>query len=118
MSRSQREKGKRGERMAVEELRRVFPDAKRKVVNHAGTENGVDLESTGEFRVQVKNRKTYAPVTALFEVQDKTGIPLLLTKAERREWLAVMRLDDLLNLLAKLQAYDKMNHNLCTGDEQ
>ncbi len=99
MSKQQRDKGKRGEQMAVQELRQVFPSARRKVTNHAGVENGVDLELTGIFRVQVKNHKRYVPMNAIEEIADTTGIPLLVSKAERQRWLAVLPLDDLLKIL-------------------
>lgn len=77
----------------------MFPNARRKVTNHAGVENGVDLELTGIFRVQVKNHKRYVPMNAIEEIADTTGIPLLVSKADRKQWLAVLPLADLLKLL-------------------
>jgi hypothetical protein len=96
----QRNKGKRGELEAVRALRPVFPNAARKVVNHAGAENGVDLIGTGALRVQVKNHQKYTPVTTLDSVTDTSGIPVVMTRAFRREWRVVMRLDDFLRILA------------------
>lgn len=106
MSKTQREKGKRGEREAAELLRPVFPDARRRVVNHAGAEDGRDLENTGAFAVQVKRHVRPAPVSALYEIK-APGIPLLLTRGDGGEWLAVLRADDLVRILADIgEAYD------------
>jgi hypothetical protein len=57
------------------------------------------LELTGIFRVQVKNHKRYVPMNAIEEIADTTGIPLLVSKADCKQWLAVLPLDDLLKLL-------------------
>lgn len=99
MSKAEREKGKRGELDAAKELRRVFPDAARKVVNHAGVEDGVDLVGTGALRVQVKNHQRYTPVTTLDDIKATDGVPVVLTRALRREWRVVMRLEDFLKIL-------------------
>jgi hypothetical protein len=107
MSQSQRTKGAGGEREAAIALRPVFPHARRKVVNHAAAEDGVDLVETGAFRVQVKRHKKLSPITAINEIQDTTGIPLLLTRADGGEWFAAMRLADLLKILQDIgEAYE------------
>lgn len=103
MSRAQRDKGKRGELEACKELRRVFPEAARKVVNHAGQENGVDLINTGALAIQVKNHVKYVPVSTLDEIHG-VGLPVVLTKAERQGWRVIMRLDDLLAILEDVGA--------------
>lgn len=104
MSKAEREKGKRGELDAAKELRRVFPDAARKVVNHAGAEDGVDLVGTGALRVQVKNHQRYTPVTTLDTIKATDGIPIVLTRAFRREWRIAMRLEDFLKILEDVGA--------------
>ena len=107
MSASQRNKGKAGELEAARILQPIFPDARRRVVNHAGVENGADLENTGAFAVQVKRHKKPSPVSALYEVQ-AAGIPLLLTRGDRGEWLAVLRATDLVAILADVAiAYEE-----------
>lgn len=107
MSATQRNKGKRGELEAVNLLQRVFPDARRRVVNHAGVEDGVDLDNTGAFVVQVKRHAKPAPVSALYEIRRHGGIKLLLTRGDNGKWLAVMEADDLLDILADVGvAYD------------
>ena len=98
MSKMQRDKGSRGELEAVKLLRRVFPDARRRVVNHAGVEDGVDLECTGAFVVQVKRHKKPVSVSHLYTIQ-RGGIKLLLTRGDNGEWLAVLRADDLIGIL-------------------
>lgn len=99
MTRMQRDKGKRGELEAAKLLTAVFPSARRRVVNHAGVENGADLENTGAFAVQVKRHIKPAPVSALYEVT-APGIPLLLTRGDNGEWLAVLKAADLVAILA------------------
>ena len=107
MSASQRNKGKAGELEAAGILQPIFPDARRRVVNHAGVENGADLEKTGAFAVQVKRHKKPSPVSALYEVQ-AAGIPLLLTRGDRGEWLAVLRATDLVAILGDVAiAYEE-----------
>lgn len=98
MSKSQRTKGAAGEREAARLLRPVFPDARRRVVNHAGVEDGRDLECTGAFAVQVKRHKRPSPVSALYEVT-APGIPLLLTRGDGGEWLAVLKAADMIKIL-------------------
>jgi hypothetical protein len=99
MSKLQRDKGARGEREAVHKLRRIFPRAGRKIANQAGVENGVDLVNTGRLRVQVKLQRKYASVTTLDAIEDTSGIPAVLTRADGCEWRVIMRLDDLLDIL-------------------
>ena len=106
MSKSQRTKGAAGEREAANILRRVFPDARRRVVNHAGVEDGRDLESTGAFAVQVKRHKRPSPISAINEIK-ADGTPLLLTRGDHGIWYAVMPLDSLLDILEDVGvAYD------------
>jgi len=107
MSKHQRDKGKRGELEAAALLRPVFPEARRRVVNHAGVEDGRDLENTGAFAVQVKRHARPAPVSALYEVQ-AAGMPLLLTRGDGGEWLAVLRAEDLVKILSDIgEAYNE-----------
>lgn len=98
MSKTERNKGKRGELEAAHLLKPVFPNARRRVVNHAGVEDGRDLENTGAFAVQVKRHKRPAPVSALYEVT-APGMPLLLTRGDGGEWLAVLKAADLVQIL-------------------
>ncbi|MCO5189385.1 MAG: hypothetical protein M9928_21785 [Anaerolineae bacterium] len=106
MSKSQRDKGQRGEREAAALLQRVYPDACRKVANDANHENGVDLDNTGALRVQVKRHKRPAPVTALYEIRSD-GIHVLLTRGDGGEWLAVLRAADLVDIIEDVAiAYD------------
>jgi hypothetical protein len=99
MSKSQRDKGKRGELEAVRQLRRVFPDAARRILNDAANETGVDLKGTGRLLIQVKNHRRYVPCSTLKEIREVGGIPVVMTKADHKPWLVVMKLDDLLKIL-------------------
>lgn len=107
MSRMQRDKGIRGELQAVKELKRVFPQAARKIANDINREDGIDLVGTGRLRIQVKNCVKYTPVTTLDKIKQGSGIPVVVTYAFRREPRVVMRLSDLLDILADVGvAYD------------
>lgn len=99
MSATQQNKGKRGEREAANLLQRIYPNARRRVVNHAGVEDGVDLDGTGALRVQVKRQARYVPVSTLDEIKDRSGIPVVLTMCDRGEWRVIMRAEDLLRIL-------------------
>lgn len=99
MSAHQRNKGKRGELEAVRLLQTIYPDARRRVVNHAGVEDGVDLDHTGALRVQVKRQARYVPVSTLDDVKDSSGIALVLTKCDRGEWRVIMRAEDFIRIL-------------------
>jgi hypothetical protein len=98
MSRMQRDKGGRGEREAVKLLSPIFPNARRRIVNHAGVEDGRDLVGTGAFAVQVKRHKRVAPISAIKEIT-AVGIPLLLTRGDDDIWYAVIPAADLVRIL-------------------
>lgn len=67
-------------------------------------DGGVDLINVEPFGVQAKARKEYAPITAIWEVKDKKGVvPLLITKGNRQEPMAVMKWKDLKHLLKSLK---------------
>ena len=85
----------------------MFPEARRRVVNHAGVEDGRDLENTGAFAVQVKRHARPAPVSALYEIK-AAGMPLLLTRGDGGEWLAVLRAEDFIRILSDIgEAYNE-----------
>jgi hypothetical protein len=100
-----RNKGKRGELEAAELLRRVFPHCRRRVVNHAGVEDGRDLENTGAFAVQVKRHARLASLSYLDKIT-AAGIPLLVTRGDGGKWIAALPLEDFIRILGDVaEAY-------------
>ena len=103
MSKAQRDKGKRGERIAVHYLRKVFPDAARDL-NDVYAKSGVDLTNTGALLVQVKHYKKHAPISKLYEVQfepNSDKIPVLFSlPTDRKERDTVtLYVDDFIRIL-------------------
>lgn len=66
---------------------------------------GADLIHTQPFRVQTKAKKDYVSVSTILEVKDEEGvIPLLITKGDWKEPMAVIRWIDLKPLLKILKS--------------
>ena len=105
MSKAQRVKGHAFEREVARLFRRIFPDARRHLEYQSEQANGVDIDGVGKWRIQCKRHKNYVPVNTIEEIQPD-GIHLLVTKADNKPTMAVMRLDDLLKILTDIgEAY-------------
>lgn len=101
MSRSQREKGARGEREAAAALRDVYPSADRAPMQSRGAKrDGCEVVGT-PFHVEVKIGAKPPVLAAMRQaVRDTKGAPpLVMTRQDRGEWLATMRWSDLAALL-------------------
>lgn len=87
-----RTKGHSFERWVANELKHIYPEAKRHLENQVQEALGFDLDNTGKLRIQCKRFKRYAPLTAIKEVKTEIcgGIPILITKPDREEALACM----------------------------
>lgn len=98
-----RTKGHSFERWVALQLQAVFPRAKRKLEYQVDECQGVDIENTGVFRIQCKAYKDYAPISKIFEVQYRGGeIPILVTKGDRKEPMAVIPFMKLVRLLGEV----------------
>ena len=107
VGKSQRDKGKRGERSVVNMFKASgFDDAKRNL-NDVVDGQGVDV-TAGNFRIQVKRYGRSVPMNKLYEIEsDGTSIELLCSKVDHEPWLATLRLSDLLAILEDVGvAYD------------
>lgn len=106
MSKSQRTKGHSFERLVARKLQAVYPDARRELNDtHGGL--GVDIANTGALAIQCKAYANYAPIAKILEIQDKTRIPVLVTKGDGLRPMAVLPLDHLIAILADVGvAYD------------
>jgi len=77
-----------------------YKEAKRNLTETQTGGQGIDLVETGSFDVQCKRYKAYVPITKIFEVPKVVGrIALLITKGDKQEPMAVLRLTDLARLL-------------------
>lgn len=93
-----RTKGHSFEREVAIAFREVFPKAARQLEYQEGL--GVDLANTGNLRIQCKRGKGYAPISKIEEAYGD-GIPVLVTKADRKEALVALRLIDFIDILRR-----------------
>lgn len=104
MGRKSRTKGHSFERAVAVAFREVFPEARRQLEYHEDDCRGVDLQGTGRYRVQCKRFKSYAPLTAIEEVQydELYGeVPVLVTQGDKKRALVALPLEEFLHLLKR-----------------
>ena len=94
-------KGKQFERDVANELLHIFPDAQRMLEYQASNCVGVDLENTDCIKIQCKRNQTYAPISRIKEIikQNDTDIPVLVTKGNKVEAMAVLPFEKFVTLL-------------------
>lgn len=101
MGAMQRKKGHNFEREIAKDFKELgFDEARRHLEYQDGEANGVDISNTGVFRVQCKSKQAYVSVNTINEIQVSDGIHLLLTKANRKPTMAILKWDDLKKILA------------------
>ena len=101
MGKSQRDKGKRGERLACSKLREVFPFVGRDL-NDIYNKQGIDLVNTENLGIQVKHFVNHASLSKLNEVKPRDGrIPVLISWPTNRKDApaVVLSLDDFITIL-------------------
>lgn len=96
MGKMSRNKGLGFERTIARAFQIIFPKACRQLEYQEGL--GVDIANTGRLRIQCKRFKGYAPLTKIEEAGDD-GIPVLVTKADRKPTLIALRLADFVAIL-------------------
>lgn len=108
MGKMQRRKGHAFERWVGKRFRRIFPDARRQLeFQKEVAAEGCDLVNLGRYRVQCKRGRKYASITAIFQVKIcpiEGGCPVLITKGDRQEAMAVLPFEELLNLIRMVEA--------------
>jgi hypothetical protein len=95
-------KGKQFERECANIMGHIFPEAKRHLEYQADEAlEGIDLEGTDIFRFQMKNRQNYVSVGTIKEIRtkDPNHIPVLVTKGNRLEPMAVLPFEKFVTLL-------------------
>jgi len=98
-----RTKGHSFERWVSEQLRKVFPDAKRHLEYQAREADGRDIDNTGSYLFQCKRNRKYASLSKIKEVQIdpiEGGVPVLVTKGDNEEPLACLPFSHFVKLLA------------------
>lgn len=94
-----RAKGHGFERKIAETFRRIgWAKAERKLEYQFSQATGVDLKNTEPFLIQCKSKREYVPLNTILEIQGQ-GIPLLITKGDRKHPIAALYLHDLLPIL-------------------
>lgn len=94
-------KGKEFERDIANLLGHIFPEAARYLEYQASRVVGADLDGTDRFLFQLKNHQSYCSIGTIREVhkQNETDIPVLVTKGNRMEAMAVLPFRDFVTLL-------------------
>lgn len=98
MGRSQREKGKRGERMAAAELAEVLGVAARRGVQYQGGPDSPDVQIDAPIHVECKftERLSLWPAIEQATADARPGTtPIVWHKASRRDSVVIVRTADL-----------------------
>lgn len=98
-------KGKRGELEAAAEIRRLFGTEARRGRQFQGSDDSPDvLTAIPDVHVEVKRTEVLRLHEALAQAIEDAGtkVPLVLHRANRHPWIAVVRLDDLPRLAVQL----------------
>jgi len=101
-----RKKGHDFERWVAQELRSLFPEARRHLEYHSRDANGVDIVNTPPYLIQCKRGKRYASLSAMKEIQVcpiEGGIPVLVTQGDHTEPIACIAFSDFKRLVSSRQ---------------
>lgn len=93
-----RDKGCRGEREAAQEIARIFGVPARRGRQYSGDPEAPDIRTAIQgIHFEVKRCEKLRVYAAVEQAIRDAGsnLPIVLHKANRRDWLAILRLDDL-----------------------
>jgi len=98
-----KQKGKVGEREAAKELSRLFGVSCRRGIQYHGLE-GDDVVGLSGVHIEVKRVETLRLYEAVEQAVQDAGndVPLLLHRRNNKPWLAVVRLENLPDLVTRL----------------
>ncbi len=101
MGKYQRTKGHSFERKVVNDIKHIFPEARRHLEYQDGEAYGVDIANTGDFLIQCKKHADYVPVNTINEIQNVTEmyIPIVVTAGDRLEPMAILPWKKLIRLI-------------------
>lgn len=100
-----RNKGKRGEREAAAEIRRLFHTQARRGRQFCGSDDSPDVVTDIQgVHFEVKRRETLRLYETLAQTTQDAGekVPVVLYRQNRKPWLAIVQLDDLPQLAVQL----------------
>ena len=100
-----RNKGKRGEREAAAELRRLFGADARRGRQYCGGDESPDVATDiDDVHFEVKRCESLRLYEALAQAIADAGdkIPVVLHRQNRQPWVAIVRLEDLPRLVVQL----------------
>ena len=108
-------KGKRGELEAVHYLKDKGYDTARRSVQYSGkgNEDSADIvDAIPGVHLEVKRTEKCNPYKYLEQaIKDstltgKSDIPVVMHRQNRKEWIAILRMDDLVKILKRLGFYE------------
>lgn len=97
-----RRKGHSFERWVANQLKKIYPQARRHLEYQSSQAFGVDVANCGEYRIQCKRGKKYSSLSAIKEIQlcpIEGGIPVLVTKGDNEQPLACIPFEHFLHLV-------------------
>ena len=105
MGAKSRRKGQRGELEAAAEIRRLFGTEARRGRQYRGSDESPDvMVGIPDVHVEVKRTEALRLYEAVAQAVEDAGtkVPVVLHRANRRPWVAIVRLDDLPRLAVQL----------------
>ena len=105
MGKMSRDKGKRGEREVATELQKLFGITARRGVQYRGGAGSPDvIADIPGVHIEVKRCERLSLYPAMKQAVDDAGgsIPIVCHRQNSKEWLVVVRLDDLPKLAVAL----------------
>ena len=101
-----RNKGKRGEREAAAEIRRIFRTEASRGRQFSGSDESPDIVTAIDgVHFEVKRVESFRLFPALAQAMADAGqekVPVVLHRANNQPWVAIVRLDDLPNLATQI----------------
>ena len=113
MGKMSKNKGKVGERELAAELRRLLGIEARRGVQYCGSPNSPDVVADiSGVHVEIKRTERLSLYSAMRQTVGDAGtdkVPMVFHRQNREEWLAIVRLNDLPELVNHLSALKKNN---------
>lgn len=97
-----RQKGLQFERYIANRLGHIFPEAERNLEFQASAaQEGQDIKGTDRIKIQAKCHQNYVSIGTIREIQvrDESDIPVLVTKGNRMDAMAVLPFEKFVTLL-------------------
>lgn len=105
MGRTSQDKGKRGEREAAAEIRRILRTEAHRGRQYSGGDESPDVKTAiAGIHWEVKRVEALRLYDALEQATHDAGdqIPVVLHRTNHRPWVAILRLDDLPQLAVQI----------------